>query len=63
MILQLAPQIPVETPRGNGRAILVIDYSEEEDLIWTVIIDETREVWCFRNRHIKAQPNLTFERS
>lgn len=62
MILQLEPHLPLETPRGPGRAFLVLDYGAEEDLIYAVILDESREIWCFRNRKVKALPNETFDR-
>lgn len=62
MILQLAPSVPLETPAGKGMAILVHDEGQEHDLLWTVIVDETRELWTFRNRDVKAQENITFGR-
>ena len=37
MILQLNPQIPLITEKGSGQAILLLDYSEEHDLMWVVI--------------------------
>lgn len=63
MILQLNPSIPVETPKGNGQATLLIDYSPEHDLYWVVFLDESRECWTFSNRDIRAQPNLTLNRA
>jgi hypothetical protein len=62
MILQLNPQIPVITPRGKGWAHLVIDYSQEHDLIWVVFLDDTKECWSFGNREIKIVENITLNR-
>jgi len=62
MMLQLNPQIPLETPKGKGRAFLVIDPGDEDDLIFATIIDESCEIWCFRTRDIRAQQNITFGR-
>jgi hypothetical protein len=62
MLLQLDPPIPLDTPKGKGQAHVLIDYSIEQDLIWVVFLDETRECWSFRNSDIRAQTNLTIGR-
>ena len=61
-ILQLNPSIPISTPKGNGFAWLVIDYGAEYDILWTVAIDETGEIWTFCNSEIRAQKNITMGR-
>lgn len=61
-MLQLNPSIPVETPRGNGQAVVLIDYGSEHDLYWVVLLDDSRECWTFSNREIRAQPNITLGR-
>lgn len=61
-ILQLNPTIPLNTPKGDGQAILVIDYGSEHNLIWTVMIDSTGEIWSFQNPHVRAQKNITMDR-
>lgn len=61
-ILQLNPSVPLDTPLGKGHAILVIDYGEDHHLIWTVVIDETGEIWSFPNPRVRAQQNMTMER-
>ena len=58
-LLQLEPSIPLITPKGAGRAVVLIDYGIEEHLLWVCFIDDTGECWTFQNRDIKAQPNLT----
>ena len=63
MILQLNPPLPVTTPKGKGIAHLVIDYGMELNLIWTVFIDATGEVWSFQNSEIRAQKNITMGRN
>lgn len=62
MILQLNPSIPLDTPKGLGEAILVIDYSPEFDLMWVVIQDETREVWTWKNSEVRGVKNLSLGR-
>ncbi len=62
MMLQLNPPIPLLTPKGPGRAIIVIDYSEDHDLVWTCFIDSSGEIWSFRNQEVRQVDNLTFGR-
>ncbi len=61
-MLQLNPTIPVETPKGKGYALFVIDYSSEHHIIWIVALDATREVWGFSNPEIKVQSNYTMRK-
>lgn len=61
-ILQLNPPLPLETPKGSGLAWLLIDYGVEFDLMWTVAINETGEIWTFNNKHVRASKNITLER-
>jgi len=62
MMLQLNPSIPVDTPRGKGQAMFVIDYSPEHDLYWVTFLDESKECWTFANKDIRAQTNITLGR-
>lgn len=57
MFTQLNPSIPMETPKGRGLAIAVIDYGLEHSLLWVVAIDATREVWCVPNADVRVQKN------
>lgn len=62
MMLYLNPSLPLDTPKGRGEAILVIDYSPEHDLMFTVILDESGEIWTFKNPDVRGIPNLTLGR-
>jgi hypothetical protein len=62
MMLQLNPSIPVDTPKGKGQAVFLIDYSPEHDLYWVVFLDENRQCWTFSNSDIRAQDNFTLGR-
>jgi len=62
MILQLNPTIPIDTPKGEGQALLVIDYGSEHHLMWVVAIDGTGEIWTFPNPDVRAQTNITIGR-
>lgn len=61
MILQLDPPIPVATPKGEGYAMLVLDYSQEHDLMWVVFLD-SGEVWTYGNKDIRAIKNVSLGR-
>jgi hypothetical protein len=62
MIIQLDPPIPLITPKGEGWAHLVIDYSQEHDLLWVVFIDSDGTCWTFGNRVVSIQNNVTMNR-
>ena len=61
-MLQLNPPLPVITPKGKGWAHIVIDYSQEHDLLWVVFVDETGECWTFPNRDVRNQGNVSLGR-
>ena len=61
-VLQLNPPLPMNTPKGEGFAHVLIDYGPESDLYWTVIITETGEFWTFSNREVRASKNITLGR-
>ncbi len=63
MIIQLNPSIPLKTPKGNAEAILVIDYSKEDDLLWTCIQDDTGEIWTWRNSEVRGIENISIGRT
>lgn len=53
-MLQLNPPIPMNTPKGEGFAHILIDYGPESDLYWTVLITATGEIWTYANRYVRA---------
>lgn len=61
-ILQLNPPLPVITPKGAGLAHLVLDYGIEYNLIFTVILNESGEIWSFPNKDVRGQMNITLGR-
>lgn len=61
-ILQLNPTLPLSTPKGDGQAFFLIDYGLEYDLMFTVAIDATGELWTFSNKEVRAQKNITIGR-
>lgn len=61
-MLQLNPPIPLFTPKGEGLAHFLIDYSCEMNLYWVVLIKETGEIWTFANPKVRACKNISLER-
>ena len=55
-------RIDVITPKGDGVIWLVTDYGHETDTIYTIIINQTGEMWQFCHRDIKVKSNVTFGR-
>lgn len=62
-MLQLNPPIPMNTPKGEGFAHILLDYGPESDLYWTVLITETGEIWTYANRYVRASKNITLGRT
>jgi hypothetical protein len=62
-MLQLNPPIPMNTPKGEGFAHILIDYGPESDLYWTVLITATGEIWTYANREVRASKNITIGRT
>lgn len=61
--LQLNPTIPVDTPKGHGEAVLVIDYGPEHNLYWVVFLDSGGACWTFENKLIRGCANPTLGRT
>lgn len=52
----------MNTVKGAGLAFAVIDYGFENDLVWVVALDESREIWCVPNPEVRMQKNWTANR-
>lgn len=61
-MLQLNPTIPMSTKRGAGYALMVLDYSQEHDLIWVIALTENGEIWAIPNSEVRLEKNYTFNR-
>jgi len=61
-ITQLHPSIPMETPKGRGEAILVLDYGPEYNLMFTVALDSDGRLWTFQNSQVALCRNETLGR-
>jgi hypothetical protein len=60
---QLSPELPVTViGKGNGMAFAVIDYGEEQNLIWVVALDDSGEIWCSPNPIVRLRSNWTMGR-
>jgi hypothetical protein len=62
MIHEFTNRIEVITPKGEGIIVYLIDYGHETDTIYTIIINETGQLWQFTHKDIIVKPNITFKR-
>ena len=62
MIHEFTNRIEVTTPKGDGIILYMLDYGHETDTIYTVIINQTGEMWQFTHKDIIVKPNITFRR-
>lgn len=62
MIHEFINRVEVSTPKGDGVLFYVIDYGHETDTIYTVIINDTGEMWQLRHKDIIVKANITFGR-
>lgn len=63
MMLQLNPMLPIVRVSDNmhGFAFLVIDYSQEHDLMFTCAMSNG-EIWTLKNNKIRIEQNITLDR-
>ena len=62
-MLQLNPTIPIfrKSDSMGGYAFMVIDYSQEHDLLFVCAMDNG-EIWTLSNRDIRISNNITLGR-
>jgi len=63
MMLQLNPMLPIVRVSDNmkGYAFLVIDYSQEHDLMFTCAMNNG-EIWTLKNSEIRLEQNISLNR-
>ena len=63
MIVQLNPMLPIYRLSDGlkGFIFLVIDYSQEHNLIYSCAM-ENGEIWTLNNKEIRFQKNISMER-
>jgi hypothetical protein len=52
----------VTTTKGDGIIWLVTDYGHETDTIYTIVLNDSGEVWQFTHKDFRVKSNLTFGR-
>lgn len=62
-MLQLNPMLPIirVSDSMKGFAFLVIDYSQEHDILYSCILNNG-EIWTLSNHEIRAQENVSLSR-
>lgn len=59
-MIQLNPEIWVETPLGIGLAIIVIDYGMNNNTCWVVALQKDGQIKHFDSNDIKLCKNYTY---
>jgi hypothetical protein len=64
MMLQLNPMIPIVrvSDKMEGYAFLVIDYSQEHNILFTCAMADG-EIWTLSNQEIRFQKNISLDRN
>jgi len=62
-MLQLNPMIPIVRVSDNakGFAMVLIDYSQEHDLLWVCAINDGT-IWTLPNQEIRMDTNISLRR-
>ena len=55
-------RLDVKTPKGDGIVLFVTEFGHETDTVYTIIINETGELWQYTPKDIIVKPNITFRR-
>lgn len=55
-------RLDVKTPKGDGIILFVTEFGHETDTVYTIIINETGELWQYTPKDIIVKPNITFRR-
>lgn len=55
-------RVEVATPKGDGIIWVITDYGHETDTIYTIILNDTGEMWQYTHRDIRVKSNITFNR-
>lgn len=62
-MLQLNPMIPIIRVKDQmeGHAFLVIDYSQEHNILFTCAMSNG-EIWTLSNKEVRFQKNISLDR-
>lgn len=61
-IIELQNRVEVITPKGSAFLWLVTDYGTETSKLFTVIQDDTGEIWEWLPKDLKIKDNISFGR-
>jgi len=64
MMIQLNPTLPIVRIKDgmSGYAFMVIDYSQEHNLLFTCAMDDG-QIWTLSNQEIRVQKNISLDRN
>ena len=59
MLVQLRPTIPLDTPKGAADCHLVIDYGENQHLLFVCFLRSDGTCWTFSGPQVRLEKNIT----
>ena len=59
IIFEPREHLEVMTIKGKGRIWLVTEYGSEIEKIFTVVINDTGDIWEFKNKDVQVTYNNT----
>lgn len=62
MIIEINNLLWLQSDKGQGRAIFLIDYGPDSDLYW-VIAGDNGQIWTVENAKVEILENWTLGRS
>lgn len=62
MMYEPQNRVEVSTPKGDGVIWLILDYGHETDTVYTVILNQSGEIWQYTHKDIRVKKNITFKR-
>jgi hypothetical protein len=62
MVYEPVNRIEVTTPKGDGVIWLVTEYGHETDTMYTIILNNSCEMWQYTHKDIRVKNNITFGR-
>jgi len=63
MLHELREPRPLSTSRGDGMAILLLDYGIDHNTLWGVVLNDGGEFWWIPNPQVRFTPNWTIGRT
>jgi hypothetical protein len=62
IIFEPENRVEVSTPKGDGVIWLVTEYGHETSTMYTIILNDSGQMWQFTHKDLIVKSNITFGR-